>query len=321
VCDVRHATIRINGFVSGLALSAALALGLAPAAQAASAPGAYTSSASDVTATTAKLSGSVNPNGQGTNYYFEYGTTSKYGAVTPLSPAGNATQGVHVSASVTGLAANTTYHYRIVTENASGVIPGGDRTFTTAKIPLTFALSLAPLDVYGSPLTVSGVLSGTGAPDHAVVLQENPFPYVAGFKTVGNPELTDGNGYFAFPGLTLASNTQLRVSTLDKTPALSRVALEPVAVRVTLHVKASGAGFARFYGTVMPGQGLARVYFQLVGRGRSPHTLTSIVIDSRGAATHFSRRVRIRHAGLYRAYVQVASGELTSGHSHPLRIG
>ncbi len=321
MCDVRHAITKMQGWACGLALSGALVLGLAPAAQAASAPGAYTSYASEVTATTAKLKGSVNPHGQGTNYYFEYGTTSKYGAVTPLSPAGNATQGVSVSATVTGLAALTTYHYRIVTENASGVVPGGDRTFTTAKIPLTFALSLPPLDVYGSPLTVSGVLSGTGAPDHAVVLQEDPFPYVTGFKTVGNPELTDANGHFAFPGVTLLSNTQLRVSTLDMTPVLSRVVLEPVAVRVTLHVKASGAGFARFYGTVMPGSGLARVSFQLVGRGRLPHTLASIVIDSRGAATHFSRRVRIRHAGLYRAYVQVASGEVTSGHSRPLRIG
>src|SRR5665213_2294069 len=217
MCDVRKSITRMQGMVAGLALSGALALGLtAPAAQAAGAPKDFTGAAAAVTATTATLNGSVDPNGLGTNYYFEYGTSSKYGSVTPLAPAGAAFASLRVAVPVSGLASATTYHFRLVAQNATGITPGSDRTFTTARIPLTFALSLPALDPYGSPVTVSGVLSGTGAADHGVVLQANPFPYTGGFKTIGNPELTDAAGHFAFAGVGLAANTQLRVATLDK---------------------------------------------------------------------------------------------------------
>jgi hypothetical protein len=315
---VRQAINRMQVFAGVLAVSGALVLGLGTSlAQAAQAPTPYTGSAFSVTASTATLTGSVNPQGQGTNYYFEYGTTSQYGSATPLEPGGNATQTERVSAAVGGLSAYTVYHYRIVTANPSGTAPGADRTFTTAKIPLSFALSVAQPDPYGSPLTVSGALSGTGNTGRAVVLQANPFPYLTGFKTVGNPELTDANGYFAFPGVGLLSNTQLRVATLEKAPTLSQVVMEQVAVRVTLHVHRGAPGFARFYGTVTPAQDLARVYFQLLRPGRSPRTLASVVVGG----ARFSHLVRIRRAGLYRAYVQVSTGALSSSQSRPLRIG
>ena len=43
-------------------------------------------------------------------------------------------------------------------------------------------------------------MSGTGASTHEVVLQQaNLFPYLGGFKTVGNPEVTNSAGGFSFP--------------------------------------------------------------------------------------------------------------------------
>src|SRR5581483_6229575 len=52
-----------------------------PAASAA--PAATTVAASEVEPTSARLNGTVNPEGQPTTYYFQYGTTGAYGAQTP----------------------------------------------------------------------------------------------------------------------------------------------------------------------------------------------------------------------------------------------
>src|SRR4051794_18229996 len=63
------------------------ALTLSPSARAA-APPATTGPASNVTATTATVSGSVNSGKEQTTYHFEYGTTTAYGTATPTANAG-----------------------------------------------------------------------------------------------------------------------------------------------------------------------------------------------------------------------------------------
>jgi hypothetical protein len=85
-----------------------------------------TGPASDVTAAGATLNGAVDA--PAATVYFEYGTTTGYGLNTPVHavPA----QGP-VSASVSGLTAETTYHYRIVADG----VAGNDQTFTTAQNP------------------------------------------------------------------------------------------------------------------------------------------------------------------------------------------
>jgi phosphodiesterase/alkaline phosphatase D-like protein len=96
------------------------------------APTATTGSA-DVNGASATLSGSVNPNGVSTSYYFEFGTTAAYGQQTPPQSAGSGSSAVSVSGSLSGLAANTTYHYRLVAAGPNGAFAiGADRTFTTA---------------------------------------------------------------------------------------------------------------------------------------------------------------------------------------------
>jgi hypothetical protein len=93
-------------------------------------PTVTTNAATNVTSSSATLSGTVNPKGLTTSVHFEYGTTTNYGLTTPShSYGGNTTQ--NVSANITGLSPNTTYHFRIVGTNNSGTSYGGDRTFTT----------------------------------------------------------------------------------------------------------------------------------------------------------------------------------------------
>lgn len=97
-----------------------------------------TTAATEVTNTGAKLNGTVNPNGATTTYHFEYGTSTTYGATTADQQiAADGTKSAdytaqNVSAAVTGLSANTLYHFRIVGKNANGdATPGADMTFTT----------------------------------------------------------------------------------------------------------------------------------------------------------------------------------------------
>jgi hypothetical protein len=83
-------------------------------------------------ATTATLNGTVDPNGAETSYHFEYGTTTDYGLESPTQSAGSGDDPVAVQATVSGLSANTTYHYRLV----AGDVKGADGTFKTAAAPV-----------------------------------------------------------------------------------------------------------------------------------------------------------------------------------------
>jgi hypothetical protein len=100
-------------------------------------PTVATGEATAVTQTSATLNASVNPNGaEVTECTFEYGITSLYGSSAPCSsPPGSGTSPVAVSAPITGLIPNTTYHFRIVARNPNGTSPGSDQTFETPLNP------------------------------------------------------------------------------------------------------------------------------------------------------------------------------------------
>jgi hypothetical protein len=95
-----------------------------------------TGSASAITTSSATLKATVNPNGgEVSECKFEYGTATSYGASAPCTPApGSGESPVAVSASITGLAANTTYHFRIVAGNPGGSSKGADQSFTAATV-------------------------------------------------------------------------------------------------------------------------------------------------------------------------------------------
>lgn len=81
--------------------------------------------------TSAVLSANVNPYGQATTTYFEYGLTSAYGstaAVSLLPDDGMAAQAV--SANITGLTENAIYHFRITATNLNGTRSSADNVFT-----------------------------------------------------------------------------------------------------------------------------------------------------------------------------------------------
>jgi hypothetical protein len=301
----------------------AIALALpAPGALAASAPGVSTGSASSITFSSAILSGSVNPSGQITNYVFQYGTTNGYGGQTPLAPAGNGTISIRLTQSVAGLQPGTTYHYRIVAVSSAGTANGRDRTFKTANVPLSVQIAGVPNPVvFGNPFLVEGNLSGTGAAKREVVLQSNPFPYLGGFRNVGNPEITNSTGGFSFPFIGLLENAQLRVVTVGKPTVSSPVIVEGVAVRVSFHAhRTRRRGRVRLYGTVAPAEVGALVGFQLLRPGNSINQGGTVVKAGTPTVSRFARIVHVRHPGLYRALVKVSDGAHVSNYSAPIFV-
>lgn len=93
-------------------------------------PTVQTISAGSVTATSATLTGSVNPNGVNTTAYFEYGLTTAYGNVSSFTSCGSGTTSGNVVTTISGLSPNTVYHYRIDAYNNLNTSTGSDATFT-----------------------------------------------------------------------------------------------------------------------------------------------------------------------------------------------
>ena len=133
------------------------------AALAAGPPIVETKPATSITQTSATLNGTVNPNGQKTACNFEYGTTTAYGKIQ--SCLGGPPEGekpIEVSAVVSGLTPNTTYHFRIQANNASGTVVGSDMTFKTLGNPPTVETKAATA-VKPTGATLNGSVNPNGS--------------------------------------------------------------------------------------------------------------------------------------------------------------
>lgn len=303
---------------SGLAL-----LALAPTASALALPGVSTGAATGVSYGSATLAGSVDPRGTNTSYYFQYGPTKAYGAQTALADAGAGTAAVKVAVPVSGLQPITTYHYRLIAVNSAGAATGADRSFKTAKVPLSLAITAGPNPtIFGGTLVIQGTLSGTGNGNVPVTLQSNPFPYTQGFVSTGNPELTSATGGFSFPFVGLTEATQFRVITTTTKPVVvSPVAIEGVAVKVEAHVAGTRRRHhARIYGTVTPAVDGMEVGIMHVVGGHEVLVGGTVLLHHNATSSRFSHVLRVKRHGLYRVFVKVTNGAQSSNYSRPLFI-
>jgi subtilase family serine protease len=82
-------------------------------------------------ATSVQLQAGIYPNSSDTIYSWQYGTTAGYGQGTATADAGSGQAPVTVSSTLPGLAPRTTYHYRLVAQNAYGTMYGYDSVLTT----------------------------------------------------------------------------------------------------------------------------------------------------------------------------------------------
>jgi hypothetical protein len=86
--------------------------------------------ASDITLTTALLTGQIDPRGLESSYVVEVGTDTTYGT-SIAGEVGAASENVTISIPVIELAPGSTYHYRFVAVNPDGRVYGPDQTFST----------------------------------------------------------------------------------------------------------------------------------------------------------------------------------------------
>ena len=98
-------------------------------------PRATTAAASGVGALAATLNGEAgNPDFAAGTAFFEYGTSTSYGKVTPAGPLAALQPPAPFSAAVGGLIPSTAYHFRLVASNGVGTVRGTDQTFTTGPV-------------------------------------------------------------------------------------------------------------------------------------------------------------------------------------------
>lgn len=159
------------------------------------APTAITGSASLVNTTSATISGTVNPEGLATTYTFQYGTTTGYGTSTPSAGAGSGSTASTVSAALSGLKPDTTYHFRIVATNVSGPTDGADATFTTKSPPVS--IKVHPSTVFaGRRVKVFGSAGDCSVGD-TVTLLSAAFSHAHDFAGVPaiSAKVKSGGGY------------------------------------------------------------------------------------------------------------------------------
>ena len=268
----------------------------------ADAPTATTGAATDVTATTVTLTGTVDPNKEATSYWFEYGTTAGYGAQTAAADAGPGNAPKAVSASVSGLAASTTYHFRLVARNASGTVTGADATFTTGQPGVTIAAT--PRIVrFGGQVTISGSVPGN--PGVKVELEQTPFPFTDPFAKVaeGTTDAAANYSFLVAPAL----NTRYRVEAKASPPATSAdvtVLVRPkVGLRLSDRTPARGTR-VRFKGSVLPAHDGSRVRIQRRTRAGWKTLATPLLKPATPvngvARSKYARRIRVNRSGRYR---------------------
>jgi plastocyanin len=243
------------------------------------APIAETGPASAVSDTAATLKGTVNPNGQATEYIFEWGLTDSYGQITAILPAGEDHATHAESAALTGLTPETVYHFRIVAMNASGPAPGVDSEFTTASsppptsevtppatTPVISALPFKPQEVVPSGPPLTGSSLKLTVPRH-------------GFSVRGSIDVAQSG-----------AGGRLEIDLLAKSALLTKVRGSSKSVRVGRLVRQSVSPGKLSFSVALTAQGKRALHH----RHSLPVTVEITLDPDQGVAMTLTRSVTLR---------------------------
>jgi phosphodiesterase/alkaline phosphatase D-like protein len=131
-------------------------------------PDAIVGAPSNIQRTSVTLHGTVKPDGIDANgIQFQYGATNSYVTAVAASPSSCSSGETEcsVSATITGLTLDTTYHYRLDASNANGTNNSQDTTFTTA--PAVSGVSSGSVSgLTATSTTITGSLEPEGLETH-----------------------------------------------------------------------------------------------------------------------------------------------------------
>jgi hypothetical protein len=168
--------------------------------------------ASDITATSATLNGTVNLGSEDSLAWFQWGTTDGYGNATPLTDmgTGRCTCPLPFSAPLTSLTPGTTYHFGAMASNIVGPAYGRDQTFTTPFLPLIIKTGNGYWDVGSSTLRYYDPEGSGGGPSSFILLQSaDPMAPLGAWTRVATNHSIPGT--FSIPHVGTAGSSYYRV--------------------------------------------------------------------------------------------------------------
>ena len=214
-------------------------------------PGITDQHATAVTPDQEHVSAVLDPNGAETTYYFQYGRSTGYGNRTEPAtvPAGDP---LAVAADLTALRPYTRYHWRLFARNAAGNTAGRDHTFRTGRLATALSLYRTHKTVpWGRGVTLGGRVSGYGVNQMTLALEQERFPFGAGFQEVRTTHAGSDGGYL-FSVDNVWGLTRYRVVTQTQSPVVSAVAPVRVAPRTTIATRNRSRKRASVSGTLRP---------------------------------------------------------------------
>ncbi len=277
-------------------------------------PTVTTEAASDVTTHHATLHATVNPHGQSTFCYFQYGTTTNYELMTEGANVGG-TNAVPVSDVGLWLNPGTLYHVRILVFANQEMFPGQDVTFTT---PETGAIAVvasgdaaagagskATFKKFGAPIlnasgdfAFRGTLASNGKNDHGIwtkidgslsliALEGGKAPDTsAHFATFSDP-VFNANGKIAFVG-TLEPESGVKPGTASGIWSDVRGKLSLVVRQGQDAPTVSGATFGSFISMALPDAG-GPVFMAKLKGGKPANSISIWTVDDQGALSLVAR--------------------------------
>ena len=270
---------------------------------------------------TAKLNGTINPQGRTTSYYFDYGITTNYGFKTASKGGLTGSAAIPVVLPVSGLNGGSTWHFRLVGVNSSGTYYGDDATFITPGPLVTTGIASS---VSALTATLTGAVNPQGLT--ATGWYEYGLTSAYGTKT---PVLNFGNGaanvaisfplsgllpgkayHYRLVGTTSAGTTAGADSSFATETVLAPVFLpggQPVSLMKKTGVTATFTVAAQ-EGSPSPTD--APLTYQWNKNG--------VAIAGAKAATYTIASVALSHAGAYTCLIKNAGGSLLSA---PAELG
>jgi uncharacterized protein (TIGR02145 family) len=292
------------------------------------APSATTGSATGIGTTNATLNALINPNGASTVVTFEYGSTTSYGnTVTASQSPVSGTSELSLTAVISGLESNRTYHYRVAGTNCGGVTNGVDQVFTTHCVAPS-ASSGAASGIGTTNATLNGTVNPNGFSTTVTFEYGTTTSYGNTITAVQSPLNGTSNTAVSAAISGLVSNTVMhyRVKAVNCSPTSvegNDMSFPTLAVVTSSSVSNITGTTASSGGTITPGGGAA-----ITARGvcwstsTNPTISNAKTVDGTGTGTFTSSITGLIPCTNYhlRAYATNASGT-TYGSDIPFTSG